>query len=106
LFASIFYRLGGYSLPFILLGLLLYISVYITYKIDSRKLNKDEESEENPPFASFLIYPEIFIILFALIINMIEVTFYFPCLTNHLTNNYKLSISNASLFFIIPIKLA
>ena len=103
LFASLFYRLGGYSAPFILLGLLLYVSVYITFKIDSRKLNKDEESDENPPFASFLVYPEIFIILFALIINMIEVTFYFPCLTNHLTNNYKLSISNASLFFIIPI---
>ena len=34
---------------------------------------------------------------------MIDVTFYFPCLTNHLTNNYNLSVSIASLFFIIPV---
>ena len=103
LFASLFYRIGGYSLPFILLGLFLYISVYITNKINSEKLNKEEESDENPPFASFLIHPEIFLILMAFIIGMIDVTFYFPCLTNHLTNNYKLSISTASLFFITPI---
>ena len=103
LFASLFYRIGGYSMPFIILGLFLYVSVYITNKIDSEKLNYEEESEENPPFASFLLHPEIIIILIALIIGMINVTFYFPCLTNHLTKNYNLSVSSASLFFITPV---
>ncbi len=103
LFASFFYRLGGYSLPFIILGLFLYISVYLTKSVDSEKLKNEEESEEDPPFASFLLYPQIFLILIAFIICMIIVTFYYPCLTNHLTNNYNLSISTASLFFIIPI---
>ena len=28
-------------------------------------------------------------------------TFYFPCLTNHLTNNFNLSISVSSLFFVV-----
>ena len=103
LFASFFYRIGGYSLPFISLGVFLYISVYIAKSVDSEKLNKDDDSEEDPPFAKFLIYPQIFLILIAFIICMINVTFYFPCLTNHLTQNYNLSVSNASLFFVIPI---
>jgi MFS family permease len=103
LFASFFYRFGGYSLPFIILGLFLYISVYLTKNVDSSKLNNEEESEEDPRFARFLLHPEIYLILIAFIICMIIVTFYYPCLTNHLTNNYNLSISTASLFFIIPI---
>lgn len=103
LFASFFYKIGGYSLPFISLGLFLYISVYIAKSVDSEKLNKDDESEEDPPFASLLIYPQIFLILIAFIISMIDITFYYPCLTNHLTKNYNLSISTSSLFFMIPI---
>ena len=34
---------------------------------------------------------------------MIAMTFYDPCLTYHLNNNYGISISKASLFFIVPI---
>lgn len=103
LFASFFYKIGGYSMPFIVLGLFLYISVWLAKSVHSEKLNKEEESEENPPFASFLFYPQIFLILTSFTMGMINVTFYFPCLTNHLMNNYNLSVSMASLFFIIPI---
>ena len=103
LFASFFYKLGGYSLPFITLGLFLYISVYIAKSVNSEKLKNEEESEGDPPFISFLFHPQIFLILIAFIIGMIDDTFYYPCLTNHLTNNYNLSVSTASLFFIIPI---
>ncbi len=103
LFASFFYKIGGYSLPFISLGIFLYISVYISKKIHSEKLNNEEETEEDPPFASFFLYPKIYLILITFIIGMIIVTFYFPCLTYHLTKNYNLSVSLASLFFILPI---
>ena len=105
LFASFFYKIGGYSMPFIVLGLFLYISVYIAKSIDSEKINKEEDTEEEQQqsFASYLFHPEIFLILLAFIICMVDVTFYFPCLTNHLTNNYNLSVSTSSLFFIIPI---
>ena len=101
-FASFFYKLGGFSLPFISLGLFLYISFFIAKSIHSEKLNNDEGAEGDPPFISFLFHREILFILIAFIIGMIDVTFYFPCLTNHLTNNYDLSVSVASLFFIIP----
>ena len=101
-FASFFYKIGGFSLPFITLGLFLYISFFIAKSISSEKLNNNEDNEGDPPFISFLFHHEILLILIAFIIGMIDVTFYFPCLTNHLTNNYNLSVSTASLFFIIP----
>lgn len=103
LFSSIFYRIGGFPLPFIALGSFLYISVYLSKSIDSEKLKKEEDSEETKSFLSFLFYPKIVLISLALIIGMINVTFYYPCLTNHLTYNYNLSVSIASLFFIIPV---
>ena len=34
---------------------------------------------------------------------MIAFTYFFPCLTNHLTNKYNLSISSSSLFFSVPV---
>ena len=103
LFASFCYRFGGYSMPFILLGIFLYISFYLAKHIDSTKVNKEEEAEKNPPFASFLIHPQVFLILFGIMLAMNIDSFYFPCLTNHLEHNYNLSISTASLFFVIPI---
>ena len=104
LVASFFYKIGGYSMPFIVLGLFLYISFYIAKHVDSEKLNcKDDDSKGNPPFANLLIYPVIFLILIEFIIGMIDVTFYFPCLTNHLIQNYNLSVSTSSLFCIISV---
>ena len=103
LFASFCYRFGGYSLPFIALGSLLFYSVYLSKHIDSEKLNSEEEEEKDPPFVSFLIHPQIFLILFGFIVIMVINSFYYPCLTNHLSHNYNLSISTSSLFFVVPI---
>ena len=49
-----------------------------------------------------LIYPKIFIIIAGFIGGMIVNSFYFPCLTKHLYNNYGLTIRSSSLFFVIP----
>ena len=103
LFASFCYKFGGYSMPFILLGIFLYCSVYLSKHIDSKKLTKEEEAEKDPPFASFLIYPQVFLILLGIMLVMIISSYYYPCLTNHLTHNYNLSISTSSLFFVIPV---
>ena len=104
LFASFCYRFGGFSLPFISLGLILYFSVYLAKHVDSEKLNTEEdEDNKEPPFAFFLIRPQIFLILLGFIMVMIVSSFYYPCMTNHLTKNYNLSISTSSLFFVIPV---
>jgi MFS family permease len=85
------------------LGAFLYISFYIAHEINSEKLKTEEDPEKDPPFAKFIIHPQVFIILFAFIIVMIVSSFYYPCLTNHLTHNYNLSVSTSSLFFVVPI---
>lgn len=103
LFASFFYKIGGYPLPFIFTGSCLYISVYLSNQVDINILKEEEEDENEGNYFRYLFYPEIFSILFGFSICMINVTFYFPCLTYHLTKNYSVSVSIASLFFITPI---
>ena len=55
LFASFFYHLGGYTLPFLVLGIILYLSVYMTTIIKrENNLDANEEIEENPSFLKLL----------------------------------------------------
>ena len=102
LYVSILYKIGGYKLPFFLLGLFLYISVYLTRILEGEKLDKNE-IEEEPSFFKFFNNLDIILISTAVTLGMITFTFYYPCLTNHLTNNYNLSISLSSLCFSVPL---
>ena len=104
LFASIFYKIGGFTLPFLALGSLLYISVYLTKIISEEKINKDENEEENgdePSVLKHIFHCSILLNLTTVAIGIIVTTFYYPCLTNHLTNNFNLSVSISSLFFVV-----
>ena len=103
LFVSVFYNIGGYPLPFIILGLFLYISVYLTKILDKENDNKKEEINEEPSFFKFLLYREIILMFGALVLGMFAFTFFFPSFTNHLTKRYNLSVSISSLFFSIPV---
>ena len=60
LFASLFYKLGGYKLPFIALGIFLY-----------------------PSFFNYLTNINIIIIFGSFALSMISFTYFFPCLSNH-----------------------
>lgn len=100
-FASVFYKIGGYPLPFIVLGLFLYTSVYLSFQVGHEKTESEEEIEENPPILKFLLYADINFILGSLILGIAAQTFFFPCLTNHLKEYFNLSVSISSLFFII-----
>ena len=102
IFAAFFFEFGGYSLPFISLGIILFISVFLSYQINSERLNENNEEEQNPSFIRFLKYPNIFLILLGFIVVMIIASYYFPCLMNHLKEKYSLSTSISSLFFVIP----
>ena len=68
LFAGFLYGFGGYSLPFILLGFVLFVSVYLAYQIHSDRLLDQDGNEQNPSFIRFLIYPKIFLILLGFIV--------------------------------------
>ena len=99
--ASIFYKLGGYYLPFTVLGIILYASVYFTNVISDEKIEYEEESEQENSFIKLIFNMDIIIILVSIAIGVIVNTFYYPCLTYHLINNYGLSVSISSLFFIV-----
>ena len=103
LFASIFYKIGGFTLPFLALGCSLYISVYLTKIISYEKINNDDEekNEDEPSVLKNIFRCSILLNLGTVTIGIIVTTFYFPCLTNHLTNNFNLSISVSSLFFVV-----
>ena len=99
--AAIFYKIGGYYLPFVVLGTILYVSVYFTEIISKEKIESEEEDKEEHSFIKLLFNIDIILILSYIAIGVIVNTFYFPCLTNHLTTNYGLSVSVSSLFFIV-----
>ena len=99
--ASIFYNYGGYSLPFIVVGIILYTSIYLTFLISHEKTESNDEIEDDPPFLKFLLYKEIIVILGSFIFGMASESFFYPSLTNHLTRHYGLSIKISSLFFAI-----
>ena len=102
LFVSIFYKIGGYKLPFLILRLFLYISVYLTKILENEKLDKNE-IEEDPSVFKFLNNLDIILLSGALVLSMVAFTFYFPCLTNHLYEKYNLGVSSSSLFFSVPL---
>ena len=102
LVGSVFYGIGGYTLPFIVLGLSLYISVYLTKIISHEKVNDLEDPEKNKnSILKTIFHPSIILNLGTVTIGILVTTYYFPCLSNHLTQNYNLSVSVAALFFII-----
>ena len=104
LFASVFYEIGGYILPFLALGGSLFISVYLTKVISDEKINNDNDEEKKgnePSILKSIFHFDIILTLLTVSIGIIVTTFYFPCLTNHLTQKYNLSISISSLFFVV-----
>ena len=101
IFASIFYKIGGYHLPFIILGSFLYTSVFLSTRVAKEKTESEQEIKENPPFLKYLTYGEIIFILLVFFSGYISQSFFYPSLTNHLKVNFSLSVSISSLFFII-----
>lgn len=99
--ASIFYKLGGYSLPFIVLGLLIYTSKCLTAQFEREDIEIQEDIENNPPNLKCLLYSENKMILGSLVLGVISQTFYYPSLAFHLKRIFNLPVTNSCLFFII-----
>ena len=105
LICSIFYKIGGYTLPFLFTGAFSILAFCLSFQINDKKIRKESDEVEdynNYNYLKYLTYPEIYSILLGFVFCMISVTFSYPCLTYHLINNYSISVSIASLFFIAP----
>jgi predicted MFS family arabinose efflux permease len=105
LISSIFYKIGGYSLPFFVAGVSSFIPVYLTFQITDKNMQKDSEEkkgDDNYNYLKYLLNPDIYSILVGFVVVMINVTYFTPCFTNHLNNNYSISVSTASLIYMLP----
>ena len=105
LICSIFYKIGGYTLPFLFTGAFSILAFCLSFQINDKKIRKESdevEDDNNYNYLKYLTHPEIYSILLGFVFCMISVTFSYPCLTYHLINNYSISVSIASLFFIAP----
>ena len=100
LLGSFFYYLGGYSLPFYVLGLALFISVYLIHYLQL-PIDDNQHDNNNFSFINLLFNKDIILNSLTIVIYIISNTYYFPSLTNHLNRKYGLSISISSLFFVI-----
>lgn len=97
LIGSGFYHIGGFSLPFYVLGGSLFISVYLIHYL-SLPISNDQE--ESPSFIKGLFNIDIIFNLIPVIIYLLSNTYYFPSLTNHLTHKWGLSVEVSSIFFV------
>ena len=103
---SVFFKIGGYPLPFLVAGLCAFIPFYLTFHIKDHNVQEDndeEKNEDNYNYFKYILHPEIFSILIGFVLIMITITFYTPLLPNHLNKNYSISLSMVSLIYITPI---
>ena len=111
----------GYSIPFIIIGCFSLIGAYCIYYYiylsDLEKfekeillmLNKDEKNKEinnkndnnNDSLITAIKYKPTIYITLCIIIQINTLDFYIPTLVNHLKDNFNISTSKASLFFIL-----
>lgn len=101
LVSSIFYKLGGYSLPFIVLGFLIYSSKCLNIQLEQERIEIQEDNGDNLPNLKYLFYSDNKMILGSLLLGVIAQTFYYPCLTIYLKQIFNLPVTISCLFFII-----
>ena len=100
IFASIFYILGGCHLPFMALGIFLYLSVFLSTQINKEMNLSNETIQINyHHIVKYLRYREIIIILGAFFYGYIYQSFFYPCLTEYIEKNLNLSESISYLCF-------
>lgn len=108
---SIFFGIGGYSLPFIIIGFVDLSTIFFFYKIPNKDFRKEstdfskEEKEkkaniEKFSFIKVISYIECFLLTGSIIIELNTTDFYIPTLVNYLYDKFSISTSRASLFFL------
>ena len=115
---SIFYDIGGYSLPYYICALICLFSVYVFFQVpqvDETLFKKEKvekistnnenimEKKEKKDLLILLNLPQMLLLTGCIIMKTNSIDFYLPTLVNHLNESWNVSISIASLFFLSPI---
>jgi len=105
---GVFYDIGGYCLPFIIIGIIYTSGVYYFYQIPDEDFgegnsnqNKDENKENNNfLFLSVMVNPQAIILMGCLMVQLNNTDFYIPTSVNYLKDSFSIQTSRASLFFL------
>lgn len=115
---SIFYDIGGYSLPYYICALICLFSVYTFFQVpqvDETLYKKDKvekisnnneniiQKKEKKDLLKLFNYSQILLLTGCIALKTYSTSFYLPTLVNHLKEVWDVSISIASLFFLSPI---
>ncbi len=103
---SLFYYIGGYSLPFIVFGLIFLCALYFENQLSFDTIINDNDNDENENNNNISIFSiinncKIKIFIFVCIVQLNCDNFYTPTLSNYLSQRFSLSISICSLFFML-----
>ncbi|CAD5227396.1 unnamed protein product [Bursaphelenchus okinawaensis] len=95
---AVLYQYGGFQMPFLVLGSLLIlatvVSIFLVEDVE------DEEAEDTKGMLGMLRMPVIWLMVFAVVICAISLSFFDPTLSNHL-ESFKLSTTMVGLMFLL-----
>lgn len=115
---SIFYDIGGYSLPYYICALICLFGVYAFFQVPQvdetlyrkekvEKINNNNENiverKQKKDLLTLLNLPQMMLLTGCIIMKTNSIDFYIPTLVNHLNETWDVSISIASLFFLSSI---
>lgn len=94
---SVLYEYGGFQLPFFVLGVLLIFATAVSYFLIENI--DDEPTDDSMGMLSMLRIPVIWLMVFAVIICAISLSFFDPTLAGHLSQVFFLNLRRN--FFLI-----
>ena len=112
---GVFFDIGGYCLPFIIIGFVYLSGVYYFYQIPNEDFGENnsvrssissldelekKQKKNNFLFLSIMFYPKAMILMGCLMIELNTTDFYIPTLVNYLKDSFSIKTSKASLFFL------
>lgn len=81
---GVLYEYGGFKLPFFVLGILLILATILSYYLIEKI--EDEPADDGKGMLSMLKIPVIWLMVFAVVICAISLSFFDPTLANHLAS--------------------
>ena len=106
------FDIGGYCLPFILIGFVDLSGVYLFYKIPEKEIVEsksrkgslnsleEENKKEKFSFLTVMSYIECVLLVGCIMIELNTTDFFIPTLVNYLNDRFSIKTSKASLFFL------
>ena len=120
---GILFNIGGYSLPFFIIGIISFSGIYFAYYIlykgnleqyenkgkkelineeeENNNINRYDVNNKNTYYLNALKYPPTILLALGIIIELNTLDFYVPTLVKYLKESFNIPTSKSSLFFLV-----